>query len=690
MPIIRRQTPTSSTDTLAATAQDRTVVTATGSAAAIAAISATYPATANNGNTLIIAATDRDYVVSSNGAIWAIEADPTTGGQRRYVVNNEGVIARTFASWSTEDNRWHSDAFTANEVPDSQEDKLAMLLPEIPSGYDPALVGGYLAGTQVFQGGTLYTANKASLDPPGPFVAADWDTFVTEDDGKEITQQLDGATLGYASIGYLSAGGTYTLTTNINTAKKVDAIIPPNSVVTVDGTTYTNASLTESQGLNLYNDGTGWVRESAGQVAPSSITPDNQLIRSSFKMAPGAADVAPSDTTWAPSNTYTKELNLTPGAKVVITIHPLGYSSSAPVGYVVGALNSADNVLSGGDRTIAADDAAAETLADTEAWAVWMKSTVLSGARHSYQAVVIPEFTVPSDGIVKIAFSPYGSFRSNINGSGLMGYVEQSQGYSVAAIDRLQEPRALTLAGSTIHASSPDRVSDTENTIFDGVVNSIRVAVPAGQKIASVATVPANLATLGGLDIVNQYQVVNVVTENPVSPATDVSLTVTLGAITGIRDITVFNFQTGNGVLGPSIANGDAVDDIAGWQFNARSDIRQIRMTNVSGRKRVIQTSPVARESVGGGDALNTGTWGMETIAYDAGDTRQITGIDFQFNTGGGAAAGDVEYAMLKVYEFDPTDRLEINLIHELWISMAVGNGWVGNDWRVKLVTWGN
>ncbi len=270
MPIIRRQTPTSSTDTLATTVQDRTVVAATGSAAAIAAISATYPATANNGNTLIIAATDRDYVVSSNGTIWTIETDPITDGQRRYVVNNESVTTRTFASWSTEDNRWHSDAFTANEVPDSQEDKLAALLPEIPDGYDPALVGGYLTGAQVFHGGTLYTANKASLDPPGPFAAADWDTFVTEDDGKEITQQLDGATLGYASIGYLQNGGTYPLTTNINTAKKVDAIIPPNSAVTVDGTLYTNASLTESQGLKLYNDGTGWVRESAGAEVPSS------------------------------------------------------------------------------------------------------------------------------------------------------------------------------------------------------------------------------------------------------------------------------------------------------------------------------------------------------------------------------------------------------------------------------------
>ena len=422
-------------------------------------------------------------------------------------------------------------------------------------------------------------------------------------------------------------------------------------------------------------------------VTDTIVAPELRLVRSSFKMVPGAADVSPSSTTWAATNEYTKTINLTPNSKATISIPSVtGYSSgNATIGYVVGVLDSSDNLIAGGHRATVTNDTDLNAVADVEPWAVRMDTTVVSNARVGWPTVAIPEFTVPADGVVKFVFAPFGGFNVGDRGSGQTVMVETVNAVTIAAIDRIQTPRIVTLTGSIFHVDSPNRNSDTQATVYENLSNQVWVDVPAGQKIVSVATVPVNKATLGDLDLTNQRQAVNISTDS------DIALTVTLGAVTGVHDITIFNFQTDNTIFGPSIANGDAVDNIGGWQFDARSDTRQARLKNVSGRRRFVKTASIWRGASSGGSVFPTTTYPNHTMGFEVDQARQLNPTNLDFTVGGGAAAGQVEYGIYEVFEFtDDTDRLEYNKIHEIWVSMAVGHAWVANDWRVKLVTWGN
>ena len=419
-------------------------------------------------------------------------------------------------------------------------------------------------------------------------------------------------------------------------------------------------------------------------VTDTIVAPELRLVRSSFKMVPGAADVSPSSTTWAATTEYTKTINLTPNSKATISIPSVtGYSAgNATIGYVIGVLDSSDNLIAGGHR---ATVAVLDTVADAEPWAARMATTVVANARNGWPTVAIPEFTVPADGVVKFVFAPFGAFRVDGSGSGQTVMVETVDNVTIAAIDRIQTPRTVTLTGSTFHTDSPNRNSDTQATVYENLSNQVWVGVPAGQKIVSVSTVPTNKATLGDLDLTNQRQAVNISTDM------DVALTVTLGSVTGIHDITIFNFQTDNAVLGPSIANGDVVDNIGGWRFDARSDTRQARLHNVSGRRRFVRTASIWRGASSTGSNFPSNTYPNHTFGFETGQARQLNPTNVDFSVGGGAADGQVEYGIYEVFEFpDDADRLEYNKIHEIWVSMAVGHSWINTDWRVKLVTWGN
>lgn len=114
MVVIRRRTRTVTIPSVATDpAIDRLVIAATGSAAAIAGITG-YPAASNNGKYLILAATDKDYLVLSNGTIWTAQADPTTEGYECFLELNEGSQFQGQVSWHIATQRWTSASLTAS------------------------------------------------------------------------------------------------------------------------------------------------------------------------------------------------------------------------------------------------------------------------------------------------------------------------------------------------------------------------------------------------------------------------------------------------------------------------------------------------------------------------------------------------------------------------------------------------
>ena len=140
-------------------------------------------------------------------------------------------------------------------------------------------------------------------------------------------------------------------------------------------------------------------------------------------------------------------------------------------------------------------------------------------------------------------------------------------------------------------------------------------------------------------------------------------------------DEAIYTFKTDNNVFSAS--------DIEGWSFTAGTTGRNVRLKNGSGKKRVILPTPIARESVGNGDNLASGSYSNNPITFEPDQTRNATWTDFNFNNGGGAADGDIEYSIFKVYEFDENDRLRFYPVHEIHMSMGTGHYWNSNDWRV-------
>jgi hypothetical protein len=223
-------------------------------------------------------------------------------------------------------------------------------------------------------------------------------------------------------------------------------------------------------------------------VTATNVAPELRLVETEFVMVPSAADVSPSGT-WQFNNDYVKRLNLKPGAKVRIVAHPIGYASgNSTYGYVVGASDSSVNLLSGGTRATVADDAALNVAADQNPWAVRLQPSVVTGARHSTQSVIVPEFTVPADGIVDFSFSPYGTFRADANGSGLIAEVRQLESVTIASTERILTEHSLTIAGATISTKTDASIRTSANTatILEQAGRDIVLDLTPGMVIGTV------------------------------------------------------------------------------------------------------------------------------------------------------------------------------------------------------------
>ncbi len=230
-------------------------------------------------------------------------------------------------------------------------------------------------------------------------------------------------------------------------------------------------------------------------------------------------------------------------------------------------------------------------------------------------------------------------------------------GFVIPTGTQLVTPRSLVVTSPT---ATPDI------TIIEEQAARYFVNVTAGQRLVLGAVSDVTVELVSALD--------GVIIAQATGPNPTVTFTETPVSVPQVQ-----TFQQDNAAAGPATP-------IEGWQFDMRSDSRQIRIYNSSGKKRMIRTANAYRESTGGGDGLGTANLGARNIGMDAGDIYGITTNDLAFNSGGGAAAGDVEYAVVDVWEFDDTDRLLFTKIHTLHVSCAVGNSFVNNDWRVEVI----
>lgn len=222
---------------------------------------------------------------------------------------------------------------------------------------------------------------------------------------------------------------------------------------------------------------------------------------------------------------------------------------------------------------------------------------------------------------------------------------------------------------------------DANGKFLEGAgTNSLIVDLPAGQSINKTATETAINAIAGVNAVVTDA--INGVIEFTVADGTgNVAFPIT--HVPAVGNTQVFEFTQDNSALGPT-------PSIEGWQFDMRSDHKQIRIYNNSGNKRMIHTSGGYRESSRNGDAMGTGNLGQRSQGMDPGTGYSVTSTDLAFNTGDAtvdAKDGDVEYAVIDVWEFDGTDRLKFSKLHTLNVSCVIGSGFNNNNWRVEVVT---
>jgi len=201
------------------------------------------------------------------------------------------------------------------------------------------------------------------------------------------------------------------------------------------------------------------------------------------------------------------------------------------------------------------------------------------------------------------------------------------------------------------------------------------VDLPAGQSIDKSATETALNAISGVSAVVSDVELGKI--EFTIAEGTG-NVTFPITHVPAFDGVQVFEFTSNNNENKPDTF-------IEEWQFAMGTTSRQIRITNNSANKRVIIPAPFSRESVPGGDGMHQGNYSSNLIAFNAGQNRVITHNDYVWNNGGGKLEGDIEFSVLKVYEFDATDRLKFTHIHTLHVSCAVGHSFNGNDWRVEV-----
>lgn len=123
--------------------------------------------------------------------------------------------------------------------------------------------------------------------------------------------------------------------------------------------------------------------------------------------------------------------------------------------------------------------------------------------------------------------------------------------------------------------------------------------------------------------------------------------------------------------------------DIEGWRFAMPNTSRQIRVQNLSGKRRMFRSSVLAFK----GHNLLDGAFGVKTGTLDPGEHTTLAETDFSWTIGGGDVSGDVEMAEVIVYEFpeyENDNRLGFPVaIHKFWIRAAVGHSFNKNDFDV-------
>ncbi len=207
-------------------------------------------------------------------------------------------------------------------------------------------------------------------------------------------------------------------------------------------------------------------------------------------------------------------------------------------------------------------------------------------------------------------------------------------------------------------------------TIIEESASRYYANVTSGQKLVLGTTSDVNITLISPADGLFIAQATG---ENPTVTFTETPL---------IDNVQIFTW-TGNNDNGNAYLGNDESGGVLGWNFNmVGSGSRQIRIQNVSNRRRVFTSQGFARST---DNSLFAGA-GIKTAALDPTENTTLNVTDYSFPN-----AGDVEYSLVEVFEFqagsDANTMLPPIKIQEFKISAKVGSSYNSNQWRVELRT---